>query len=700
LEGKSLEGIQVPTLDFDLKVGLKPLAGFVKHPERDKLVEITTKTGRKVTVTHDHSLFTATRDFKIAAIECNKLAAGDQIVIPAQIPCGFNDLSEISAVQLLPELRLENFEEPVRQAIEKIGWKQATAIAGVTSGDIYNYFRTSPTQQVNLPINSFNKLMAETRTTFEEKSLRIKNGTSTAMPAVIPVNEEFCRFLGYYVSEGYYAREKGRGGSVILTNSDEVILSDMKFLANSLFKINPVERKVHGAGTSTQLRISSSPLALFMERLGCGRTCTEKCVPQMIYGLSKNKIAAFLRALYSGDGCFTASKNSGNSVRYNTTSKKLAEDVAQLLLIFGIVARVYSPKQREKPNCNQLWIVEFKDREMVETFLNEIGFVQKKPVPIKKAWAHTKANTVHFDREALKLHFKKLPRKYRHLARFKRCSKNYLKKVVSDPACDCSEEIRSFATGDFYLDEITSVKEITLEKPEPVYDLSVSPSQNFVGGFGGILLHNTEAKALYEAMRVGAVGNVVMGTIHGESAYSIWDRVVNDLGVPTTSFKATDMCIISAPIRFKGSLKRERRVLEVTEVGKEWSEEPAKEGGFLQWMQFDASKDSLDLFKDNLTNSTWLKRVQRNRGMSFDDIWAEITGRAAYKQYLVDQKRKYDIPALLEAEHTVRAHNKYALMEERQREEIGGVEYESLLRDWKAWVDEELVRPLVALKKK
>ncbi|MGC8851250.1 MAG: ATPase, T2SS/T4P/T4SS family [Candidatus Micrarchaeia archaeon] len=208
-----------------------------------------------------------------------------------------------------------------------------------------------------------------------------------------------------------------------------------------------------------------------------------------------------------------------------------------------------------------------------------------------------------------------------------------------------------------------------------------------------------EAKALYEAMRVGAVGNVVMGTIHGESAYSIWDRVVNDLGVPTTSFKATDMCLIAAPIRFKGSLKRERRVIEVTEVGKEWSEEPQKEGGFLNWMRFDANKDELELLKDNLAQSEWIKRVQRNRGLSFEEIWAEMVGRGAYKQYLVDQKRKYDIPRLLEAENTVRAHNKYLLMQEKQREEIGKVDHAALLKDWSAWVDNELVRPLVALKK-
>ncbi len=698
LEGKPVDGVQVPTLDFDLKFGLKPLAGFVKHGERDRLVEIRTRSGRRVTVTPDHSLFTATRDFRIAAIECSKLAAGDQVVIPSRIPCGFNDLNEIRVMEWLHGFRLENFEEPVRAAIAKIGWRTAAKIACVTSGDVYNYFRNSPSQQVNMPIEAFENLMNETRTSFEEKAVKVRRGTSTSLPAVIPVNEEFCRFLGYYVSEGHHSMERGSGGSVILTNSDETILSDMKHLSNSLFGINPVERVVHGAGALVQLQISSAPLAALVEKLGCGRICTEKRVPPIVYGLSKKKIAAFLRALYSCDGSFTASRNSTNAVRFFSTSKKLAEDVAYLLLVFGIVARVYSRKSRGEKS-NDLWIVEFKDRGMVETFLNEIGFVHKKPVPLAKAWAHTKSNTVYFDKKSLQKHLKKYPRKYGHLFRFGRCSKNYLKKVVSDAACECSDELKAFALGDFYLDDVVSVKEIVLEKPEPVYDLSVSPSQNFVGGFGGILLHNTEAKALYEAMRVGAVGNVVMGTIHGESAYSIWDRVVNDLGVPTTSFKATDFALVSAPIRFKGSLKRQRRVIEVTEVKKHWTTDPGKEGGFLQWMQFDATKDDLELFEDNLKESEWLERIKRTRGLKFEDIWNEINARAAAKQYLVEMKRAHDIPRLLEAEQTVRAHVKYLLMAEKQREELGKVDHKSLLEEWRNWVDNVLVKEQLQMKK-
>ncbi|MBB6645831.1 ATPase, T2SS/T4P/T4SS family [Halobellus ruber] len=52
-----------------------------------------------------------------------------------------------------------------------------------------------------------------------------------------------------------------------------------------------------------------------------------------------------------------------------------------------------------------------------------------------------------------------------------------------------------------------------------------------------------EAGALYEAMRVGAHGHAVLGTIHGDSAAAVRERVVSDLGVPASSFAATDLVV-------------------------------------------------------------------------------------------------------------------------------------------------------------
>jgi len=52
-----------------------------------------------------------------------------------------------------------------------------------------------------------------------------------------------------------------------------------------------------------------------------------------------------------------------------------------------------------------------------------------------------------------------------------------------------------------------------------------------------------EAGVLYEAMRVGANSEAVMGTIHGDGARSVLERVVSDLGVPASSFAATDLVV-------------------------------------------------------------------------------------------------------------------------------------------------------------
>ncbi|WP_158057579.1 ATPase, T2SS/T4P/T4SS family [Halorussus halophilus] len=57
-----------------------------------------------------------------------------------------------------------------------------------------------------------------------------------------------------------------------------------------------------------------------------------------------------------------------------------------------------------------------------------------------------------------------------------------------------------------------------------------------------------EAAVLYEAMRVGASGSAVLGTIHGDGAEAVRERVVSDLGVPETAFAATDLVVTLEPV--------------------------------------------------------------------------------------------------------------------------------------------------------
>ena len=69
-----------------------------------------------------------------------------------------------------------------------------------------------------------------------------------------------------------------------------------------------------------------------------------------------------------------------------------------------------------------------------------------------------------------------------------------------------------------------------------------------------------EAQTLYEAMRVGAHSEAVLGTIHGDGGDAVYERVVSDLGVPPTSFGVTDLLITLERTR---DGRRVRRIEEV-----------------------------------------------------------------------------------------------------------------------------------------
>jgi type IV secretory pathway ATPase VirB11/archaellum biosynthesis ATPase len=73
-----------------------------------------------------------------------------------------------------------------------------------------------------------------------------------------------------------------------------------------------------------------------------------------------------------------------------------------------------------------------------------------------------------------------------------------------------------------------------------------------------------EAAVLYEAMRVGASGDAVLGTIHGDGGEGVRERVVSDLDVPASSFATTDFVVtleaVSTP---EGKRRRVKAIEEV-----------------------------------------------------------------------------------------------------------------------------------------
>jgi archaeal flagellar protein FlaI len=209
-------------------------------------------------------------------------------------------------------------------------------------------------------------------------------------------------------------------------------------------------------------------------------------------------------------------------------------------------------------------------------------------------------------------------------------------------------------------------------------------------------IRSEEAKALYEAMRVGALANVVAGTIHGGSPYSVFDRVVNDLSVPVTSFKATDLIVVANPIKTPDGMHSWRRILQITEVRKHWVEDPLKEGGFVDLMKYNVEKDKLEPTEDLINGDCEIIKeiASKVKGWAgnWDAVWDNILLRQKIKEELVSFSEKTNNPEILEAEFTVNSNNAFYKISDEVSEEIGLPKSEEVFPKWKRWLERESKR--------
>ena len=206
-------------------------------------------------------------------------------------------------------------------------------------------------------------------------------------------------------------------------------------------------------------------------------------------------------------------------------------------------------------------------------------------------------------------------------------------------------------------------------------------------------VRSSEAKALYEAMRIGALANVVAGTIHGDSPYGVFDRVVNDLEVPRTSFKATDLILIANPVKTADGLHSLKRMISLTEVRKHWTLDPEEEGGFVDLLRYNVEKDELEP-TDALINgeSEIIKNIAagvKGWAGNWEAVYDNILLRGEVKQELVNAAEILGKPVLLEAPFNVLANTMFHLISDEVRESHGLPLREYVLPKWKQWLYEK-----------
>jgi len=190
-----------------------------------------------------------------------------------------------------------------------------------------------------------------------------------------------------------------------------------------------------------------------------------------------------------------------------------------------------------------------------------------------------------------------------------------------------------------------------------------------------------EARVLFEAMRVGAAGNTVLGTIHGSNPYDTWDRITNDLNVPSTSFKAVDV-VVSLGYREEREIsKRNRYLRNITEVRKKWEKNPQIENGFVDMMLYD---DETGNEVYNLKDSDVIREISIRKGMSLDECNANLELRGRMIETIVKMSGKENVKELLEINHVLSANREYIKLMNEQTPN-GHIDYKKLYNDWKKW---------------
>jgi hypothetical protein len=152
------------------------------------------------------------------------------------------------------------------------------------------------------------------------------------MPKSIDITEDFCRLLGYYVSEGSVSNY-GKGYSTRFSfNKNEIrYISDVCRILESL----GLNYYLTTQNNVTHVGVKSTPFSLFIaDTLGCGRSSNIKCLPEFIYFTSRKMKEEFLCGYLRGDGSFIPELG---IIQVGTSSKLLAAGLDILLLSMGYV---------------------------------------------------------------------------------------------------------------------------------------------------------------------------------------------------------------------------------------------------------------------------------------------------------------------------------------------------------------------------
>ena len=297
------------------------------------------------------------------------------------------------------------------------------------------------------------------------------------------------RLLAYFIAEGGLT-----GSRATFTNMDPEIVTD--FTKGVCNEFSDCTVGSHGITYAPRAVVrkkwtKNSVVRWLIDLDLMGKGAYDKRFPECVWSFDKERLAEFLKALFSCDGTIYPMGGYAR-IEFAVASELLAEDVHHALLRFGIVSKLW----KKTPKC---WRVEITEPRSVDTYQKEIGWIGEKTRRVFKTTdVVRRSNSGHLPREVWGFVQKALQARGISLSELCRQAGE---KGWSNPHTKRSlpqhrlaryaevlddDDLRWLANDDLYWDEVVSIEPVG---ERVVFDLSVPDVRNFVAQ--DICVHNS-----------------------------------------------------------------------------------------------------------------------------------------------------------------------------------------------------------------
>lgn len=340
-----LRGIRVPSYSADGGAVSAEAAWLVAHPPKGKCYEVSTRYGRSVRVTADHSIFVRGKDGRPVAKPVADLTIGEHVAVVGRVDVPSRDRAEIDVLGILRDKHgpMDVFVED--QTLAHVAWEKRQIVKDAMADSM----RRTGTDDVAAERYAWSEVQRRHRLDStslwalgmlglgvpEGIRLNTRHGRST-LPAKVPITDDLLWFLGLYVAEGCLGRYQGE--AVVTISSDEEYVDRADAIVRRVFGLHTT-RVMAAENRAPSLRVSSGSLVSIMESLGFDGNA--KRIPGWILGLPLERLGHFLEGYRCGDGVHSGKKlTEGKRHEFSTTSKDLRDDLIVAFARFALVPAV------------------------------------------------------------------------------------------------------------------------------------------------------------------------------------------------------------------------------------------------------------------------------------------------------------------------------------------------------------------------